>query len=98
MATHASAEKRNRQNIKRRAKNDIARQALRAKVKSTRLLISNLSKSTANSDSTSIKQSLLETEKMLAKAARKGLINKKAASRKISRLAKKALVKETAIK
>jgi small subunit ribosomal protein S20 len=82
LATHKSAEKRNRQNKKNRQRNVAAKSALKTKIKS---VISNVeSKDKENS----IKALNVATP-ALAKAASKGLIHKKNASRRISRLTKK---------
>jgi small subunit ribosomal protein S20 len=82
MATHKSAIKRNRQNIKRRAHNAQARAAIRTQVKKARAAIK-------AGDKTAIDLTRL-SQKELAKAAGKGLMNKKTAARLTSRLAKSA--------
>ena len=82
MATHKSAEKRDRQSVNRRERNIAARSAIRTKVKS--VLSSVESKSKENSES-----ALKSAIPALAKAGVKGVIHKKNASRKISRLTKK---------
>ncbi len=81
MATHKSAIKRNRQNIKRRARNQQAKAALRTSVKKARAAI--------QSGDKSAKEQTLTSEKLLAKAAGKGILNKKTAARLTSRLAKR---------
>lgn len=81
MATHKSAIKRNRQNIKRRARNQQAKAALRTSVKKARTAI--------QSGDKSAKELTLTSEKLLAKAAGKGVLNKKTAARLTSRLAKR---------
>jgi|1048.fasta_scaffold63363_2 small subunit ribosomal protein S20 len=81
MATHKSAIKRNRQNIVRRARNSQARAAIRTSVKKARTAISANDKSAA--------ELTKQSQTQLAKAAGKGLMNKKTASRLASRLAKR---------
>lgn len=81
MANTLSAEKRNRQRIKRRARNLSHLTPMRTKVKRAR---------TALADSKVEQQELTETItaaiKQLARAAAKGVVHKRTASRKISRL------------
>lgn len=82
MATHKSALKRDRQNKKNRKNNVAAKSALKTKIKA---VVSGVeSKNKENS------QNALKTViPALSKAGAKGLIHKKNASRKISRLTKK---------
>jgi small subunit ribosomal protein S20 len=80
MATHKSAIKRNRQNIVRRARNSQARAAIRTSVKKTRSAI--------KANDKGAKDLMKLSQKELAKAAGKGLMNKKTAARLTSRLAK----------
>ena len=82
MATHKSAEKRDRQSVNRRERNIAARSAIKTKVKS--VLSALESKSKENSEG-----ALKSAIPALAKAGVKGIIHKKNASRKISRLTKK---------
>ncbi len=82
MATHKSAEKRDRQSKVRRERNIAAKSAIKTKVKSVLAAVE--SKNKENSVS-----ALNATVPSLAKAAAKGLIHKKNASRKISRLTRK---------
>ncbi len=82
MATHKSAEKRDRQNKKRRERNISAKSALRTKVKTVDTAVEGKKKTEAAT-------ALKAAAPALAKAASKGLIHKKNASRKISRLTKK---------
>jgi small subunit ribosomal protein S20 len=82
LATHKSAEKRNRQNKKNRQRNVAAKSALKTKIKSV------ISSVESKDKENSIKALKIATPS-LAKAASKGLIHKKNASRKISRLTKK---------
>lgn len=82
MATHQSAEKRNRQNQKNRLRNVAAKSALKTKIKAVLRGIEDKNKENAA-------HALKAAAPALAKAASKGLIHKKNASRKISRLTKK---------
>lgn len=82
MATHKSAEKRDRQNIKRRERNSAGKSAIKTKIKS---VLSALG--TKNKDASS--SALNVAIPALDKAAAKGVIHKKNASRRISRLTKK---------
>ena len=77
-----SAEKRMRQNEKRRLRNASQKSALRTAVKAAEVAAS------AN-DVNQAKEALLTATKKLDKAVSKGLIHKNAAARKKSRLAKK---------
>jgi small subunit ribosomal protein S20 len=82
LATHKSAEKRDRQNKKNRQRNIAAKSALKTKVKSVITGVESKNKE--------ISAAALKTViPALNKAASKGLIHKKNASRKISRLTKK---------
>ena len=82
MATHKSAEKRDRQSVQRRERNIAAKSALKTKVKSVLSAVESKSKDTSEN-------ALKATIPALAKAGVKGVIHKKNASRKISRLTKK---------
>jgi small subunit ribosomal protein S20 len=82
LATHKSAEKRDRQSKKHRTRNIAAKSAIKTKIKS--VLASVDSKNKENSI-----HALKTVTPALAKAASKGVIHKKNASRKISRLTKK---------
>jgi len=82
LATHKSAEKRDRQSKVRRERNIAAKSAIKTKVKAVLAAVE--SKNKENSAN-----ALKSTVPALAKAAAKGLIHKKNASRKISRLTKK---------
>jgi len=82
LATHKSAEKRDRQNKKNRVRNVAAKSAIKTKVKTVTESVS--SKNKENS-----LKALKVAIPALDKAAGKGLIHKKNASRKISRLTKK---------
>ena len=81
MAQHKSAKKRARQALKRRARNRSIRNAVRTGVKAFR------SGSDAAEDTTA---SLRTAEGLIRRAASKGVITKKRASRQVSRLAKQA--------
>jgi small subunit ribosomal protein S20 len=81
LANTASAEKRNRQAQKRRARNVQVRTGVKSAVKKVRDALT-------KGDAGSTKQALQAAEKAISKAASKGVLHKNAASRKISRLAK----------
>ncbi|MDP8222358.1 MAG: 30S ribosomal protein S20 [Candidatus Lernaella stagnicola] len=81
MANHKSAEKRIRQNIKRRARNRSIRTRVGTQTKSLRGAII-----AGNAETT--EQQLRLTMRELNKAASKGVLKKKTASRRIARLAK----------
>jgi small subunit ribosomal protein S20 len=78
MANHASAEKRNRQRIKRTARNRAAKSELRTEVKKARLAIK------GSTDAAAI---VREASGELDRAAAKGTIPRKRASRLKGRLA-----------
>jgi small subunit ribosomal protein S20 len=81
VANHKSAEKRNRQNKIRNARNTHIRSTMRTYVKKVRTAVSEGDQANA--------QALLEKAvPCIDKAAAKGVIHKATASRKISRLAK----------
>jgi small subunit ribosomal protein S20 len=79
MANHPSAEKRNRQRIKRTARNRAITSAVRTHVKRVRAAI-------AGKDKAGAAKALKSAISELGKAASKGGIHKKAASRTIARL------------
>lgn len=79
MANVASAEKRNRQRIKRRARNVFHLTTMRTYVKRVRAAIE-------SKDGGKAKEALAAAAKIIDKAAQKGVIDRKTASRKISRL------------
>ncbi|MCB0310023.1 MAG: 30S ribosomal protein S20 [Bdellovibrionales bacterium] len=79
MANHKSAEKRLRQSLKRRTRNRFARSTVRTAV-------AKVKNSVQSGDLEAAKSQVKEAEKLLARAAGKGVIHKKNASRKISRL------------
>jgi small subunit ribosomal protein S20 len=80
VANHASAEKRNRQRITRTARNKARTSAVRTFVKRVRAAI-------AAKDATGATTALRTAVEHLDKAATKGAIHRKAASRTIGRLA-----------
>ncbi len=82
MATHKSAEKRTRQSEKRRMRNTSARTRVKTSVKT-------VLKSVEEKDVEKSREVLLDTTKIIAKAAAKGIFHKNTAARKISRLTKK---------
>ena len=82
MANVASAEKRNRQRIKRRARNQFHLTTMRTYVKRVRTAI--------EAKDGKLAEILKAAVAVIDKAASKGVIDKKAASRKISRLTKSA--------
>jgi small subunit ribosomal protein S20 len=82
LANHKSAVKRDRQSKVRRERNVAAKSAIKTKIKSVLGAVEDKNKDI------SVK-ALKETVPSLAKAAAKGLIHKKNASRKISRLTRK---------
>ena len=88
MANHKSAEKRNRQNKIRNARNTHIRSTMRSLVKKLRIAI-------ADGDTETAKATLEKAIPYIDKAATKGVIHKATASRKISRLSK--LVSNTAV-
>ncbi|MBS2023486.1 MAG: 30S ribosomal protein S20 [Deltaproteobacteria bacterium] len=89
MANTKSAQKQNRQSIKRRARNAAGTSALRTEVRKFR---ETLEGSDAAKTATDLKGAI----KAINKAASKGLIHKAQASRRISRLSKAAHAKSAA--
>lgn len=79
MANHASAEKRNRQRITRTVRNKARKSAVRTFVKKVRAAI-------AAKDAPGAKTALKEAIEQLDKAATRGALHEKAASRTIGRL------------
>ncbi|MBN1365276.1 MAG: 30S ribosomal protein S20 [Syntrophaceae bacterium] len=82
MATHKSAEKRNRQNKRHRKRNIVVKSALKTNIKSVLTGVSSKNKEISL-------KTLKNVIIALNKAASKGIIHKKNASRKISRLTQK---------
>jgi small subunit ribosomal protein S20 len=83
VANHKSAIKRARQNEKKRTRNRSVKTRVKNVIKETRAAIADGS-SDAAADSVRSAQSIID------KAAKKGVIHKRSAARKISRLTKKA--------
>ena len=83
MANHKSALKRARQNINRRMRNKAAKTKVKHVVKEVRLAIQENSKDSALKE-------LNQAKSIIDKTARKGIIHKNTAARKISRLTKQA--------
>jgi small subunit ribosomal protein S20 len=81
MANHPSAERRNRQRIKRTARNRTVKSAVRSQVKKARVAIA-----TKPAEALELTR---QVESALDKAARKGIIHRKSASRAKSRLHKR---------
>lgn len=79
MANVASAEKRNRQRIRRRARNQYHLTTMRTYVKKVRTLLE-------AKDGGKAQAALADAVRIIDKAAQRGVIPKKSASRKISRL------------
>ena len=83
MANIKSAEKRNRQSLKRRARNTSVRTEVKAAVKKAREAV-------ANKDAQGVVEAVKLATKSLAKAGSKGVLHPRTASRRIGRLAKAA--------
>ena len=83
MANHSSAEKRHRQSLKRRDRN-----------RKVRALCHTAVKKASAAEAGAAADMLKTAEKALASAAAKGVLHKKAAARKISRLVKAAARKK----
>ncbi len=81
MANTKSAEKRNRQSQKRRARNLSVKSRVRTAVKDAR-------EAFASKDAGKSKDALVKAARTLSKAASKGVLHKRTVSRRISRLAK----------
>jgi small subunit ribosomal protein S20 len=81
VAQHKSAKKRARQNIKRRDRNRSLRSALRTAVKGAHTAID-------GDDASARETAFRSAESSLRRAATKGILSKKQASRGVSRLAK----------
>ncbi|MDD5475816.1 MAG: 30S ribosomal protein S20 [Syntrophales bacterium] len=82
LATHKSAEKRSRQNERRRQRNVATKSHVKKRVKT-------VIASVDSKDEGNAKEMLLSAVKVIDKAAGKGVLHKNTASRKISRLTKK---------
>jgi len=81
MANHPSAERRNRQRVRRTARNRTVKSAVRSQLKKARAVIA-----TKPAEAAALTR---EVESSLDKAARKGIIHRKSASRAKSRLYKR---------
>jgi small subunit ribosomal protein S20 len=79
MANHPSADKRNRQRIKRTARNRAVKGAVRTTLNKARIAVAEGDKKTAASKVKSATQKV-------ARAASKGVLHRRAASRMVSRL------------
>jgi small subunit ribosomal protein S20 len=79
MANHPSAEKRNRQRIRRTERNRAVRSAVRSAVKQARLAL-------AQGDAATAKTSVQSASRALARAASKGVIHVRAAARTTARI------------
>lgn len=86
MATHKSAEKRARQNDKRRERNKSVVSNLRAKIRTVR-------EGAGAKTAEELKAALEEAVRTISQARSKGVLHKKNAARKVSRLTK--LVQKT---
>jgi len=82
LATHKSAEKRDRQSVKRRELNSSTKSAVKTGIKSVLSAV-------GTKDKEASEKALKAAVPVIDKAAAKGVIHKKNASRKISRLTKK---------
>jgi small subunit ribosomal protein S20 len=82
LATHKSAEKRSRQAVKLRERNNAVKSSIKTGVKTVVELVE-------TKDSAAAVAALARTIPAIAKAAAKGAFHKKTASRKISRLTKR---------
>jgi len=74
--------KRHRQSIKKRDRNTVVKSDLKTQLKKFDTVLE-------SKDVALAKQTLVETEKKLRKAASKGVIKEETASRKVSRISKK---------
>lgn len=81
MAQHASAKKRARQDLKRRARNRGIRGTLKTAIKGVRSAIE-------AGDGEATQSAMRSAEREIRKAATKGVLSKKQASRSVSRLAR----------
>lgn len=79
MANHPSAEKRNRQRIKRTARNSSVSSTVRTAVKKARVAI-------AAGDKAAAGEAVSKASKLLARAASKGVVPDRTASRTTSRI------------
>lgn len=84
MATHKDALKRIRQNVKRRARNRHYRSMMRNRIKA-------LVEAIESGDVEAAKAKLPETVGMIQRVASKGIIHKRQADRRVSRLTNKVV-------
>lgn len=80
MANTKSAQKRNRQSLKRRIRNQSVRTEVKSAVKKARLAL-------ASKDPAQIREAIAAATRTLDKAASKGVLHARNASRRIARLA-----------
>jgi len=83
VANHPSAEKRHRQNVRKRVRNASRRSRVHTSIKALQTAIE-------KKDTAAIKQALLGAESEIRRAKSKGVLHAKNASRKISRLTRSA--------
>ena len=83
MATHRSAKKRHAQSLRRRARNNQIQKTVRGAVRELR--------DAKASKSKDVPKLLANAERLLRKAASKGVMHKRTVSRTVSRLAKLSL-------
>jgi len=83
LANHKSAIKRARQNLTRKLRNSSRKTKLKTVIKK-------LNETVANNDKTKAEETLRRAISVISKGTSKGTWHKKTASRKISRLSKKA--------
>ena len=83
MANHKSALKRNRQNVKRNERNKVGRTHIKNAIKDTLAEVSVENRDGAQS-------ALKMASRAISKAASKGVVHKRTASRKIAGIARKA--------
>lgn len=89
MANHVSAEKRAAQNVKRAARNSADKNKIRTFVKKVEVAL-------LAGDYAAAEAALKAAQPVLQKGAAKGIIEKKAASRKVSRLSARIKTSKTA--
>jgi small subunit ribosomal protein S20 len=82
LAQHKSAKKRARQNLQRRARNRGIRSRLKTAIKYARAAV-------AGTDGAAASDAVRKAEREIRKAASKGVLSKKQASRRVSRLARR---------
>lgn len=83
MANHQSAEKRNRQNKKKRVRNAAVRSQVHSQERK-------LEEAIENKDKATVKDLLSKTISAISTAHSKGVFHKRTASRKIARLSRRA--------